>query len=190
MLKPYLIIGTVVLILQITGQLGTVITFGQTAVLKTGVMNAGVEVEDEEGQPFDYNFTAIDINGNTLSPDSLKNKVVFLNIWATWCGPCRAEMPTIQNLYEGLKNEDIVFVMLSVDRKDPDTKVREFLAKNTYTFPVYILKGAPTTQLKVPNIPTTYIISKGGKIIRKEVGMRNYDTGRFRKFLLKEAERK
>lgn len=185
-IKPMLPIAVIVGALQLTGLPGHVVSFGQSAMLKTGALNAGTEMEAEEG--FDYNFIAERIDGHPLVFDSLKGKVVFLNLWATWCGPCRAEMPTIQALYDETKNQDIAFVMLSIDRKDPQNKVREYIAKNNYTFPVYILKGNPTDQLKVPSIPTTFIISKQGKIIRKEVGMRNYDTEKFKKFLRKEAE--
>jgi thiol-disulfide isomerase/thioredoxin len=149
-------------------------------------MNAGDEADVEED--FDFNFTAYSLDGKLLTKDSLKNKVVFLNMWATWCGPCRAEMPTIQSLHDGIKNDNIVFVMLAIDRVDPERKVKNYIAKSNYTFPVYILKGEPPVQMRVPTIPTTFIISKEGKLLRKEVGMKNYDTERFKNFLLKEAE--
>jgi thiol-disulfide isomerase/thioredoxin len=188
-IRPVLPVILMVTVLYVTGQLGNVASYGQSAVLKIGVLNAGTETETEaEEEDFDFNFSAFTVDGKPLTMDSLKNKVIFLNIWATWCGPCRAEMPTIQSLYNTVKSKDMVFVMLSIDRADPIRKVREYITKSDYTFPVYILKGQPTEQLRVPTIPTTFIISKKGKVIRKEVGMKNYDTEKFRKFLQAEAE--
>lgn len=184
-IKPILPVVIVVVGLQLAGQLGKVASYAQSAVLKTGVMNAGIEAEAEED--FDFNFTAFSPDGKPLLMDSLKNKVIFLNLWATWCGPCVAEMPTIQNLYNEIKNPNVVFVMLSIDIKNPEKKVKDYVKKNKYTFPVYILSGMPPEQLQVPSIPTTFVISKRGKIIRKEVGMANYDTEKFKKFLLREA---
>ena len=189
-IKPWLLIIIVIGALQITGQLSKVVSFGQSAILKTGVLNATPEPQEDVQEMFDYHFDATTVDGLPFDTESLKNKVVFLNLWATWCGPCRAEMPTIQNLYNEIKPDDIVFVMLSIDRKDPVNKVKEYVVKNNYTFPVYILKGAPPTQLRVPSIPTTFIIDKKGNIIRKEVGMRRYDAEKFKKFLLKEAGKK
>jgi thiol-disulfide isomerase/thioredoxin len=176
-----IIVGT----LYATGILGTVISFGQSAILKTGVFNAGDESEALE--EFDYSFKIKSLDGKVLNTDSLRNKVVFLNLWATWCGPCRTEMPTIQNLYSNLNSRDVVFVILSIDRKSQESKVREYIAKNKFTFPVYVLDGQLTAQLNVPSIPTTFIVSKNGVVIRKEVGMTNFNTEKFRKFLLKES---
>src|SRR5687767_1233574 len=74
-------------------------------------------------------FLLQDLQGKTVKFSSLKNKVVFLNIWATWCPPCVAEMPGIQSLYDKMKgNRNIVFVMLSVDQNGVE-KVKNFVAK-------------------------------------------------------------
>jgi hypothetical protein len=97
-------------------------------------------------------------------------------------------MPTIESLYNSIDKTNIEFVILSIDRADPYRKVKQYIEKSEFTFPGYILKGEPTTQIRVPTIPTTFIISRKGKIISKESGMRNYDTNKFRKFLLKEAD--
>lgn len=173
--------------LYFTGLLGTVVSFGQSAILKSGVLNAGGEPDAVEN--FDFNFKAKSLDGKVLSMDSLRNKVVFLNIWATWCGPCKAEMPTIQSLYSKINSKDIVFVILSIDRKGHEIKVKDYIAKNKFSFPVYVLDGQLTEQLSVPSIPTTFIISKSGQVVRKEEGMTNFDTDKFQKFLIKEASK-
>lgn len=187
-IKPLLVVLAIVGILQITGQLGRVQSFGQSAILKTGALNASADDADDEGQPFQFDFEAYDLAGKKLNAADLQGKVVFLNLWATWCGPCRAEMPTIQQLYDDIKNPNVAFVILSIDQGDRAmTKVKDYIDKSKYTFPVYVHPTRPSGDLAVPSIPTTYILSKSGKIAHKEVGMRNYNNDRFKKYLLKLA---
>jgi len=169
--------------LQVTGLWGSASAGAQMLVLKTGVLNVDAEAEKSPA-PFDYNFTIKDLKGNKVSFDQYKGKVVFINLWATWCGPCKAEMPGIQSLSEKLKDEPIEFVMLSVDKEAALPKVTSYLEKNQYTFPVFMPHGYVPDQLQVPSIPTTFIISKEGKIVLKEVGTRNYDTRKMVKFLV------
>ncbi|MDH5382723.1 MAG: TlpA family protein disulfide reductase, partial [Cyclobacteriaceae bacterium] len=124
--------------------------------------------------------------GELVNLSQFKGKVVFLNLWASWCAPCKAEMPGIDELYLDLKNEkDIVFVMLSIDRNEQAAK--RYMDKQAYAFPYYQWSGSLTSQLTVSSIPTTYVVSKEGKILKKEVGMARYNTNAFKKFLLKEA---
>jgi thiol-disulfide isomerase/thioredoxin len=165
-----------------TGLMGSVSYYAQTALLKTGIRNAGTEtLKDPES--FDFNFTVRNSAGEQIKFEKYKGKVVFLNLWATWCGPCRAEMPTIQSLYEKMDTTKVVFVMLSIDYDKDEPKVGTYILKYKYTFPVYRPSGDLTSQLDIPSIPTTFIINKDGKIVRKEVGAMDYDTPRFRKFL-------
>ena len=183
-LKPVLPVLLIVGLLQISGQLTNVLTYGQSAILKTGLLNA--DSEPESSELFDYAFDAYTPDGQKLNTEELKNKVVFINIWATWCGPCRAEMPTIQNLYESTHDPNIVFIILSKDMGgNAAMKVSQYIKKNNFTFPVYIAQGKSTDQLEVPSIPVSYVVSKKGKIALSEVGMRNYNTDRFKKFLKK-----
>lgn len=182
-LKPFLVAFILVAVLKVTGLLGGVQVFAQTALLHTGVMNADGETV-KEPEVFDYNFTVRNTAGERIKFDQYKGKVIFLNVWATWCGPCRAEMPTIQKLYEKMDSTNVVFVILSIDRDRDEAKVGSYIDKYKYTFPVYRPSGTLTEQLNVPYIPTTLIINKEGKIVSKEVGGTNFDTAKFRKFLL------
>ncbi|MBI3481728.1 MAG: TlpA family protein disulfide reductase [Bacteroidetes bacterium] len=109
--------------------------------------------------------------------------MVFLNLWATWCGPCRSEMPSIQKLYEGVDKEKISFVILSLDDERLSKKVKSFVERSGFTFPTYTNTGHLTEQLQVPSIPTTFVIDQEGYIALKEVGMRNYNTPKFKKFI-------
>ncbi len=184
--KP--VIGTLIVIglLQATGFMGTVSFFTQTAALHSGLLNAGYE-ERKNPQDFDYNFTIKDLAGNKINFEQFKGKVIFLNLWATWCGPCRAEMADIQKLYSRIDNDKITFVMLSIDEDKNKAKVDSYIHNKSFTFPVFMPSGYLSEQLNVPSIPTTFIISKDGKIILKEVGTKNYNTDKFKKFLEEKA---
>jgi len=140
---------------------------------------------DVRGEVFDYNFSVKDLQGNAVDFNQFKGKVVFLNLWATWCGPCRAEMPSIHNLYHAVKDNDkIVFVMLSLDRADQQGKVVSYVNDKAFTFPVYMVSGNVNAQLEeVSSIPTTFVLSPDGKIASKKVGTANYDTPKFQQFL-------
>lgn len=127
-------------------------------------------------------FRMTGLDGKTVDFGSLKGKVVFMNIWATWCPPCIAEMPNIQSLYEKVGSDKIAFVMLSVDEGGME-KVKKFIANKGYTFPVY-MPASPFPQEFYSNaVPTTFIISPEGKIVARQEGMAEYDTLEVRDFL-------
>ena len=113
----------------------------------------------------------------------LKGKVIFLNLWATWCGPCRVEMPSIQSLYNDVDKDKVAFVMLSLDQEDQRSKISKFIDDKEFTFPVYLPASPLPNLLRVNTIPTTFIISPDGKVKSKKVGMANYDTEDMRTFL-------
>lgn len=186
LLRPIAAALIIVGLLKVTGLMGQISYVTQAAVLKTGIRNAHPE-DDSKDVRFDYGFVIKDLNGNTVNFDQFKGKVVFLNLWATWCGPCRAEMPGIHNLYAKLKDEPVEFVMLSLDKDQAKPKVESYVAKNKFTFPVYMPSGYLAEQLQVPSIPTTFIIAKDGQILMNEVGTRNYDTKKMVDFLKKHA---
>ncbi|WP_266206197.1 TlpA family protein disulfide reductase [Pontibacter kalidii] len=129
-------------------------------------------------------FKIVDLQGKQVNFESLKGKVVFLNIWATWCPPCIAEMPNIQKLYEKIGSDKIAFVMLSVDEGGME-KVKKFIAKKKYTFPVYMPASQFPQEFYSTAIPTTFIISPDGKIVAKQEGMADYDTPEVVAFLQK-----
>ncbi|MHC2992366.1 alkyl hydroperoxide reductase [Pontibacter sp. HJ8] len=127
-------------------------------------------------------FRMIGLDGKTVPFESLKGKVVFLNIWATWCPPCIAEMPNIQKLYEKVGSDKIAFVMLSVDEGGMG-KVKKFIDKKGYTFPVYMPASQFPEEFYSNAIPTTFIISPEGKIVARQEGMAEYDTPEVREYL-------
>lgn len=186
-LKPILLAGILLLFLQVTGLISAVSYVTQWSLLQTGLRDADEET-DELRTNFDYAFTIKDLEGNRIPFERFKGKVIFLNLWATWCGPCRAEMPGIQSLYDKVSKEDVVFVMLSLDRDEDQKKVVDYLSRRSFTFKAFMPSGQLPEQLQVPSIPTTFVISPDGKVMKKEVGSMQYDTPEFLKFLEKLAE--
>jgi thiol-disulfide isomerase/thioredoxin len=169
-------------LLKFSGLLPAVSYVTQSAVIYSGLVNADNE-ELTLQEDFNYNFSVKELNGSRVSFDQFRGKVVFLNLWATWCGPCRAEMASIQKLYDKIDKTNIQFVLLSIDKDQDLPKVNRYIAEKSFTFPVFMPTGKLTEQMDVPSIPTTFIISKDGKIVSKEVGTTNFDTARFKKFI-------
>jgi thiol-disulfide isomerase/thioredoxin len=180
-LKTGLTLVILLVVLNYTGLIGSISSATQSAILKTGLLDAEVNVSRTE--IFNYDFTIKDLAGNKFSFGQYKGKVVFVNLWATWCGPCRAEMAGIQKLYSSIASDSISFVMLSLDRDIDQEKVVKYVNTKGFTFPVYLPSGRLTEQLSVPSIPTTFVIGKDGRIVAKEVGTTNFNTDKFKKFL-------
>lgn len=120
----------------------------------------------------DYSWSYRTLDGKEIMFSDSKGKVIFINFWATWCGPCKAEMPNIQSLYDSLKNKDIVFILVSDE--DEET-VRKFLDKSQYTFPVYLRDKELPEVFETRGIPATFIISRGGNVVFKHVGAAKWD---------------
>jgi thiol-disulfide isomerase/thioredoxin len=111
-----------------------------------------------------------ELNGNPIELSSLKGKPVFMNFWATWCPPCVAEMPFINELYPEYKDK-VQFVMVSVDDPKDKDKVVNFIADKGFTFPVYTAEQADIAKAyNIQGIPTTYIINDKGNIKKVHVG--------------------
>lgn len=115
-------------------------------------------------------FTLKDINGNSISLSSFKGKVVLLNFWATWCPPCRAEIPSMNKLYQKLKNRGFVILAVSTDRAVVD--VKDFLKTIPVNFPVVVDYNLTVSRslYKVFMLPTTFLIDRKGVIVEKYFG--------------------
>ncbi|GCC52987.1 TlpA family protein disulfide reductase [Chryseotalea sanaruensis] len=186
LLKSISIPVLLILLLHLTGLLSTPTAYAQKILIQSGILNASVERQVTK-ENFSYDFKLQTLSGEPFDMGQLKGKVIFLNLWATWCGPCRAEMPAIESLYKGVAHEDLAFVMLSIDRKNDEIKVKNYVASKAFTFPVYLVQSPFPNNLpevlQVPSIPTTFVINKKGEIVYKNVGTANYDTKKFKNFL-------
>lgn len=158
----------------------------QQLVLKTGMMNAGV-LDESAVKKASYDLVLSDSEGNELDMKTLKGKTIFINLWATWCAPCVAEMPSIQALYDKTQHlDDLVFLMISED-KDFE-KATRWAGKKGFDFPIYQRLTNLPDVYETGVIPSTFVISPEGKVKVKKAGMANYDTGRFLKMLTKMTE--
>ena len=158
----------------------------QQAVLTTGVMNAS-SLDEEDYVVASYDFKLIDPQGKVLDAQNLKGKVVFMNIWATWCAPCVAEMPNINKLYGNVgENSNIVFLMISHDKRME--KAVAWIKNKGFDFPIYQLASPLPDVYETGVVPSTFVISPEGKIVVQKTGMANYNAKRFRKFITKLAE--
>lgn len=118
-------------------------------------------------------FTLKTLDGKEVSLSDYRGKIVFLNFWATWCPPCRSEMPSMEKLYQKFKDED--FVMLAVSLRENKEKVENFMRDYKLNFPALLdSTGKVGNTYMVRSIPTTYLISRHGDIIGKAIGARNW----------------
>ncbi|MGC3946128.1 MAG: TlpA disulfide reductase family protein [Chryseolinea sp.] len=180
--RPWLVSLGLVLILSYIGVLGIISNLTGTLMLKTGLMDASVEAPPVIHE-FPYDFTLQDMNGNAVDVRRLRGRTLFVNLWATWCGPCRVEMPTIEALYKHADTTRVVFLIISVDDYAHHDKVRNFARDKGFTFPVYMPAGGLPELLQVPSIPTTFIVAPDGKVVVRESGLANYNTDRIQNFL-------
>jgi len=118
------------------------------------------------------NFTIADMNGKSVNLASYKGKVVLLDFWATWCGPCKAEIPNFVELQQQYGPQGLAVLGLSVD--DTVDKLKPFAAEFKMNYPVLVGLGRDDVQDAfgpIWGIPTTFLISRDGKICRKNTGI-------------------
>lgn len=182
-LKPWVFGVALLVVLRYTGGLAGISFLTQSAMMETGIMDFEPAGNEAIAATFDYDFTLKDLKGNLVDANQFRGKVLFINLWATWCGPCRIEMPSIQQLYNDLDHDKIVFIMLSLDTEENYPKVTRYIQEKELTFPVYVPHESLPRQLRVSSIPTTFIVDKEGKLKSKKTGTANYDTEEMREFL-------
>lgn len=120
------------------------------------------------------NFTLDDLASNPFTLSAYKGQVILINFWATWCGPCREEMPAIERQYEALK--DAGLVVLAVNLDEPITEVSAFAHEYGLTFPVLLDSGAKVNDAyRVRAYPTTFILNREGVISRLHIGSMTED---------------
>ncbi len=111
------------------------------------------------------------LDGETVSLESLRGKVIFLNVWATWCGPCREEMPSMQTLYDDFKaNKDFVMLAASQDTSGRSA-VASYVKKNGYRFTILLdPENKISETYDVSGVPETFIINRKGQIVAHHMG--------------------
>ncbi len=137
------------------------------------LMSQAVEVARKPLDPVEFELK--DLDGVTRTLGSYRGKVVFLNFWATWCGPCRSEMPSMQRVHEQLRGEGLQIV--AVNLQESNDQVRRFMKELGLDFTVLMDRtGMVGAQYGARSIPTTYLIDRNGKIFARAIGAREWDT--------------
>lgn len=191
-------IGAVVLLLYATGLHTQVLGTMQRGLLLTGFFDAAPEVSEtgEPGAPGpsftpqDYGFRMMRNDGTPVRLEELRGEVLFVNVWASWCPPCAAEMPSIERLYQNVKEgsgqaDNISFILLSMDeeRENADRFMEGRRAGMSWYFPETripeLLRGSV--------LPTTYVISADGQQVYRKEGLASYSSDAFRDWLLELA---
>jgi peroxiredoxin len=141
--------------------------------LKSAFTAAGLPVLREKADILD--FTVVLLDGKTVRLSEYRGRAVFLNFWATWCPPCREEMPSMEKLYRRFHGRGLEF--LALDIQESHRAVSDFMSKNKLTFPVGLdSSGRIGGNYGIQGIPTTFIIDRDGMIIAAAVGGRRWDT--------------
>lgn len=125
--------------------------------------------KDTESYEEAADFTLADLNGNTVSLKDFRGKKVYLNFWASWCPPCRREMPDIQKVYEKYQDKDLV--VLTVNLGEDKNTVENFINRNNYSFRVLLDPYQSVAQAyDITSIPVSYFIDREGNIVSKRIG--------------------
>lgn len=157
--------------------------FIQQQLMKIGFfkpkLEKPVELEGAEKvsaqDSIDDKASFLNANNVVYDTEQLKGKVLFINFWATWCPPCRAEMPSIQKLYDKFKdNDNIEFLIVEIEGDMEGTE--KFLTDQKLKLPIVYPNGEIPSNWLGGAIPTTVILDKSGKIAAKEEGMYDYST--------------
>jgi len=129
---------------------------------------AKLEADNERRQQAD--FTLAELGGKTWTLKEQRGKVVVLNFWATWCPPCRKEMPDLETLYQQFKEQGLVILAIS----DEDAgKVRPFIAQQKVTYPILLDPGRKVNELfQIEGIPKTFVYDRNGKLVAQSIDMR------------------
>jgi peroxiredoxin len=165
-----------------------VLTF---ASLTVGVLGCGEENSNPGDEPDDTtpvglkespqegflapDFTLQDLAGKSHTLSDLKGQVVMVNIWATWCGPCKREIPSLVRLYQSRREKGLEILALSVDRTSPE-RVASFADRYQMNFPVLLNpRGDVANKYWARSIPSTFLVDKKGVIRWKVIGTREWD---------------
>lgn len=145
---------------------------GAPSAIQEQLIGLGFRVFTEPVEAPDFELE--NLAGEQVKLSDFRGKTVFLNFWATWCPPCRAEMPSMQSLYETIGNES--FEIIAVDLQESRSAVASYVEEGGYTFPVLLdSNGRVGATYGARSIPTTFLIDPDGNAIGYLVGSRSWE---------------
>jgi peroxiredoxin len=132
---------------------------------------------------FPIDFTLPNLQGQTVRLSDLRGQVILLNFWATWCSPCRLEMPSMQALYQDYRDRGFAILAVSSDGQGAEV-VAPFVEAYGLTFPVLLdPQNVVGMRLRVQGIPTSYLLDKQGRIAGQEMGAKNWHSAKMRRLI-------
>lgn len=127
----------------------------------------------------EFHWPLLTLKKEQANFSSSKNKVAVVNMWATWCPPCVAEMPSFQKLYDDY-GDQVDFYFITSEETD---RIEKFMDKNDYHMPIYLQTHEAPEKLESRLLPTTFVISKKGEIVVKETGSADWNSKKTRALL-------
>lgn len=158
-------------------------------LMVTGIFNASIDepnADNSESSQLDFAFTGMD--GIVDHTSNYRGQVIFINFWASWCPPCRAEFPSIEKLYQSFKDHpNVLFLTINEDR-DPGV-ASAFLNDKSYSVPLYRSSGKIPDEIYSGTLPTTVVLDQQGRIRYHHTGFANYASEKFINQMADLAER-
>jgi thiol-disulfide isomerase/thioredoxin len=126
-------------------------------------------------------FSVQDVNGTVVNLQSFKGKKLFVNLWASWCPPCKREMPSIEKLYRSVDSSRVKFLLVSFD--DQFEVAKKYVSSKKLHLPIYYPVENPPALFSVQGIPATFIFNENGELIKRVDGSEDYNTKEYKTLL-------
>lgn len=150
-----------------------------TSVKRMTLFSPGLKLEEQAPLIVDWDWPLRDLSDKTINFQDYQGSVLFVNTWATWCPPCRAEMPSIERLYQKM-GKQVGFLLVS---QEDISSLQAFVQQHGYEMPVYSSAYAPPALLQSNRIPATFIIDKNGRVIYKHLSAARWDSDKVEQLL-------
>lgn len=147
-------------------------------LVSTGLFKAEIKKDGIANTSSAASYSFTNAAGTAINTGDLKGKVILINFWASWCPPCRAEMPSLMALYREFKNDE-GYVFLFINEDEDKAKAIKFLEKNQYDIPLYSRSGNIPDEVFSGTLPTSIVIDASGKMVLKHEGMADYNNDGF-----------
>ena len=144
----------------------------------TRVFSLEIDKEDQISLE-NFNWELQSFDGQEVNMEDFKGQVIVVNLWATWCPPCVAEMPSFQKLYDAY-GDKVTFLFIANDEPD---RVKKFLRDNEYDIPVFFQLSNAPKEMSSNSLPTTYVIDQKGTIVASKVGAADWNSSKVRLLL-------